>query len=101
MNISSKLCLLSNALFLQEYLKSVSERKDFRWCDLNNIAPSVIQNVEKTRKQILNQLIKSEVYQDWDEANKNSQSWTVVKAAITAGLYPNIVKKENSKFRSE
>lgn len=89
-------------LFIQEYLKSVSERNEFRWCDLNNIAQSVIQNVEHTRKQILNQLIKSEVYdKNWADANKNSCNWTVVRVAITAGLYPNIVKKENSKFRSE
>lgn len=82
-------------------MNSVSERKDYSWCDQNNIALAVIKQVQSTRKQIMNQLIKSEFYsQDWNEVNKNSSNWAVIKAAITAGLYPNILKKENEKFKS-
>lgn len=83
-------------------MKAVSQGRESDWCNQNHIALPVIELVEKTRYHLLMELIKSEVYsQNWNEANKNSENWAVIKAAITAGLYPNVLKKEDSKYKSE
>ena len=50
-----------------------------------------------TRTQLLGQLrasgfVKARGSGDIRDLNTNSENWAVVKAALTAGLYPNLIR---------
>jgi len=58
--------------------------------------------VNGLRAQILGQLKASRVFRDQREVNTNSTNWAVVKAALTAGHYPNLARidKEQGQIKT-
>lgn len=60
------------------------------------------------RSQLLGQLrasgfVRTRGGSDMHELNMNSDNWAVIKAALTAGLYPNLarVDRSTSKLRTQ
>jgi HrpA-like RNA helicase len=85
--------------------KSGWERK---FCAQNQISPSAMDMIHGMRRQILGQLQSSRFVPhsgqglNLRELNVNSNHWSVVKAALTAGSYPNIARfdTEGSQLRT-
>lgn len=77
------------------------------FCEKNFISSAVMEMVVGIRTQLLGQLrasgfVKARGSGDIRDLNTNSENWAVVKAALTAGLYPNIIRvdKEHSQLRT-
>ncbi|XP_058802903.1 3'-5' RNA helicase YTHDC2-like [Phymastichus coffea] len=67
------------------------------FCEKNFISAAVMEMVVGMRTQLLGQLrasgfVKTRGSGDIRDLNSNSENWAVVKAALTAGLYPNLIR---------
>lgn len=70
---------------------------DRRFCERNYISVPTMEMIMCYRMQILGQLraagfVRNRAPGDIRELNMNSNNWAVVKAALAAGLYPNIAR---------
>ncbi|XP_015596401.1 probable ATP-dependent RNA helicase YTHDC2 [Cephus cinctus] len=78
------------------------------FCEKNFISSAVMEMVVGMRTQLLGQLrasgfVRARGSGDIRDLNSNSESWPVVKAALTAGLYPNLIRvdREHSHLRTQ
>ena len=67
------------------------------FCEKNFVSAAVMEMVVGMRTQLLGQLrasgfVKARGSGDIRDLNSNSENWAVVKAALTAGLYPNLIR---------
>ncbi|XP_063990992.1 3'-5' RNA helicase YTHDC2-like [Diachasmimorpha longicaudata] len=68
-----------------------------KFCEKNFISSAVMEMITGMRSQLLGQLrasgfVKARGSGDIRDLNWNSENWGVVKAALTAGLYPNLMR---------
>ncbi|XP_014486716.1 PREDICTED: probable ATP-dependent RNA helicase YTHDC2 [Dinoponera quadriceps] len=71
--------------------------KERAFCEKNFISAPVMEMVVGMRTQLLGQLrasgfVRARSPSDIRDLNSNSENWAVVKAALTAGLYPNLIR---------
>lgn len=78
-----------------------------QFCEQNFISGAVMEMIVGMRTQLLGQLrasgfVRAKGSGDIRDLNINSESWAVVKAALTAGLYPNLIRvdREHSHLRT-
>lgn len=78
------------------------------FCEKNFISAATMEMVTGTRAQLLAQLrasgfVRSRPPGDIRDLNSNSENWAVVKAALCAGLYPNLarVDREQAVLRTK
>ncbi|GAB0091162.1 RNA helicase [Sergentomyia squamirostris] len=82
---------------------STSSREFLRqFCEENFLNCGAMQTIFGVRSQILMHLektgmIESTMRESIDGLNENSQHWPVVKACIVAGVYPNVIRREQTK----
>lgn len=81
--------------------------KERSFCEKNFISASVMEMIVGMRTQLLGQLrasgfVRARGAGDIRDLNTNSENWAVVKAALTAGLYPNLIRvdREHMKLRT-
>lgn len=72
-------------------------KRERMYCEKNFISSAVLEMVVGMRSQLLGQLrasgfVRSRGSGDIRDINTNSENWAVVKAALTAGLYPNLIR---------
>ncbi len=65
-------------------------RGERHFCNRNQVSPVILEIVDGMRNQILGQL-KNSGFMNSD-VNSNSREWSIVKAALTAGSYPNLAR---------
>ncbi|KZC13983.1 putative ATP-dependent RNA helicase YTHDC2 [Dufourea novaeangliae] len=82
--------------------------KERTFCEQNFISAAVMEMVVGMRTQLLGQLrasgfVRARGPGDIRDLNSNSENWAVVKAAITAGLYPNLMRvdREHMQLRTQ
>ena len=82
--------------------------KERIFCEQNFISAPVMEMVVGMRTQLLGQLrasgfIRARGPGDIRDLNSNSENWAVVKAALTAGLYPNVIRvdREHLQLRTQ
>ncbi|XP_071858934.1 3'-5' RNA helicase YTHDC2 isoform X1 [Bombus fervidus] len=82
--------------------------KERTFCEQNFISAAVMEMVVGMRTQLLGQLrasgfVRARGPGDIRDLNSNSENWAVVKAALTAGLYPNLIRldREHLQLRTQ
>ncbi|XP_012273815.1 probable ATP-dependent RNA helicase YTHDC2 [Orussus abietinus] len=92
----------------QSWQSSRANGLERNFCEKNYISAPVMEMIVGMRTQLLGQLrasgfVKSRGSGDIRDLNSNSESWAVVKAALTAGLYPNLIRvdREHSQLRTQ
>ncbi|XP_059486786.1 3'-5' RNA helicase YTHDC2-like [Neocloeon triangulifer] len=86
--------------FLRAFLlwqESRSKNRERRFCEQHFISHAVLEMVTGLRSQLLGQLrasgfVRTRGGGDLHELNQFSDNWAVIKAALTAGLYPNLAR---------
>lgn len=78
------------------------------FCEKYFISAPVMEMVIGMRTQLLGQLrasgfVRARGSGDMRDLNSNSENWAIVKAALTAGLYPNLMRvdREHSQLRTQ
>ncbi|XP_057341325.1 3'-5' RNA helicase YTHDC2-like isoform X2 [Microplitis mediator] len=79
-----------------------------QFCEKNFISSAVMEMIVGMRTQMLGQLrasgfVRARGTGDIRDINLNSENWAVVKAALTAGLYPNLIRvdREYGQLRTQ
>ncbi|XP_015112250.1 3'-5' RNA helicase YTHDC2 [Diachasma alloeum] len=79
-----------------------------KFCEKNFISSAVMEMITGMRSQLLGQLrasgfVRARGTGDIKDLNWNSENWAVVKAALTAGLYPNLIRvdREHGQLRTQ
>ena len=82
--------------------------KERTFCEQNFISAAVMEMVVGMRTQLLGQLrasgfVRARWPGDIRDLNSNSENWAVVKAALTAGSYPNLMRvdREHMQLRTQ
>ncbi|XP_076377020.1 3'-5' RNA helicase YTHDC2 [Megalopta genalis] len=82
--------------------------KERLFCEQNFISAAVMEMVLGMRTQLLGQLrasgfVRARGPGDIRDLNSNSENWAVVKAALAAGLYPNLIRvdREHLQLRTQ
>ncbi|KAG7197988.1 hypothetical protein KM043_016214 [Ampulex compressa] len=82
--------------------------KERSFCEKNYISAAVMEMIVGMRTQLLGQLrasgfVRARGSGDIRDLNSNSENWAVVKAALTAGLYPNLIRvdREHMQLRTQ
>ncbi|XP_062370044.1 3'-5' RNA helicase YTHDC2-like isoform X3 [Cinclus cinclus] len=81
---------------LQAWQKARSDGWERAFCEKNFLSQATMQIIVGMRTQLLGQLRASGFVRarggiDIRDVNANSENWAVVKAALVAGMYPNLV----------
>jgi len=81
----------------QEWQVARSDGKEKKWCKNNMVSASTMEMIVGMRHQVLAQLrasgfVKARGSGDIRDINVNSDNWSLVKACLVAGLYPNLVR---------
>ncbi|PSN46949.1 putative ATP-dependent RNA helicase YTHDC2 [Blattella germanica] len=78
------------------------------FCDKHFISAATMEMVVAMRTQLLGQLrasgfVRARGGLDIRDLNTNSENWAVVKAALCAGMYPNLIRvdRENMQLRTQ
>ncbi|NXI22721.1 YTDC2 helicase, partial [Sterrhoptilus dennistouni] len=79
----------------QAWQKARSDGWERAFCEKNFLSQATMQIIVGMRTQLLGQLrasgfIKARGGADIRDVNANSENWAVVKAALVAGMYPNL-----------
>lgn len=69
---------------------------EWKFCEENFINQIFMERAKGVRGQILSYLQSSGLVTKTDEIDSNSQNWPVIKACLSAGLYPNIARVDRS-----
>lgn len=74
------------------------------FCEKHFISSAVMEMVVGMRTQLLGQLrasgfVRARGPGDIRDLNTNSENWAVIKAALTAGLYPNVIRVDREHFQ--
>lgn len=80
----------------QAWQKARSDGWERAFCEKNFLSQATMQIIAGMRTQLLGQLrasgfIRARGGADIRDVNANSENWAVVKAALVAGMYPNLV----------
>ncbi|XP_072310125.1 3'-5' RNA helicase YTHDC2 isoform X2 [Eucyclogobius newberryi] len=91
----------------QAWQKARSEGWERSFCEKNFLSQATMEMILGMRSQLLGQLraigfVRARGGSDIRDVNLNSENWAVVKAALVAGMYPNLVhiNKETSLMSS-
>lgn len=81
----------------QAWQSSRSSGREVSFCQKNYISSATMEQVMSLRAQLLGQLrasgfVRAKGGGDIRDLNTNAENWAVVKAALTAGFYPNIAR---------
>lgn len=95
----------------QEWQQARTEKRERSWCRQNQVSNTTMEMVVGIRNQVLAQLrasgfVRARGSGDIKSININSNNWSIVKACLMAGLYPNIIRVdkeggESSVLRTE
>ncbi|CAL9682575.1 unnamed protein product [Knipowitschia caucasica] len=92
----------------QAWQKARSEGWERSFCEKNFLSQATMDMILGMRTQLLGQLraigfVRARGGSDIRDVNLNSENWAVVKAALVAGMYPNLVhiNKETSLMSSK
>ncbi|XP_036258923.1 3'-5' RNA helicase YTHDC2 isoform X1 [Molothrus ater] len=80
----------------QAWQKARSDGWERAFCEKNFLSQATMQIIVGMRTQLLGQLrasgfVRARAGADIRDVNANSENWAVVKAALVAGMYPNLV----------
>ncbi|KAM3599571.1 uncharacterized protein V6R79_008146 [Siganus canaliculatus] len=80
----------------QAWQKARSDGWERSFCEKNFLSPATMEMILGMRTQLLGQLralgfVRARGGSDIRDVNLNSENWAVVKAALVAGMYPNLV----------
>ena len=89
----------------QDWQQARAEQRERSWCRDNQVSNTTMEMVAGIRNQVLAQLrasgfVKSRGPGDIKSINQNSNNWSLVKACLVSGLYPNIVRVDREEGRS-
>jgi len=89
----------------QEWQRAQKDNNHFEFARMNGIEMATMDMIVAMRSKVLGQLrasgfVRTRQPNDIKELNQNSENWAVVKAALCAGQYPNILNKD-SEFKGE
>ena len=88
----------------QQWLKAQSEGWEKKFCAKNFVSSATMEMIYGIKGQVLAQLkgmgfIKPRgPYGDIKDCNLNSDNWGVVKAAVVAGMYPNLIRVDREQL---
>ncbi|XP_046399834.1 3'-5' RNA helicase YTHDC2-like isoform X2 [Ischnura elegans] len=92
----------------QVWQQARSLGRDQVFCEKNLISSSTMEMVVALRSRLLGQLrasgfVRARGGGDIRDLNTNSEQWAVVKAALCAGLYPNLIRvdREHCQLRTQ
>lgn len=92
----------------QVWQQAKSLGRDTVFCEKNLISASTMEMVVALRSRLLGQLrasgfVRARGGGDIRDLNTNSEQWAVVKAALCAGLYPNLIRvdREHCQLRTQ
>ncbi|KAK2151127.1 hypothetical protein LSH36_375g06007 [Paralvinella palmiformis] len=88
----------------QSWQKAVTEGWERPFCDKNFLSAATLEMIVGTRTQLLGHLRASGFVRarggcDIRDLNSNSENWAVVKAALCAGLYPNVIRVDRDSMQ--
>ena len=88
----------------QEWQLARVEQRERRWCREHQVSNTTMEMVAGIRNQVLAQLrasgfVKARGPGDIKSINVNSNNWSLVKACLMSGLYPNIVRVDKEEGR--
>lgn len=78
-----------------------SKTFDCIFCEKNFVGPGTLELVSIFRVRLVGHLRSLKIFQSVGSIsllNENSNSWSIIKACITAGVYPNVMKFDDDKF---
>ncbi|XP_026778235.2 3'-5' RNA helicase YTHDC2 isoform X2 [Pangasianodon hypophthalmus] len=80
----------------QAWQKARSDGWERSFCEKNFLSQATMEIIIRMRTQLLGQLraigfVRARGCSDIRDVNLNSENWAVVKAALVAGMYPNLV----------
>ncbi|XP_028318300.1 3'-5' RNA helicase YTHDC2-like isoform X2 [Gouania willdenowi] len=83
----------------QAWQKACSEGGERSFCEKNFLCQATLEMILSMRTQLLGQLraigfVRASGGCDIRDVNLNSNNWAVVKAALVAGMYPNLINLE-------
>ncbi|ESO89626.1 hypothetical protein LOTGIDRAFT_124894 [Lottia gigantea] len=86
----------------QAWQKARTEGWERGFCEKNYLSSACMEMIVGMRTQLLGQLrasgfVRARGGGDIRDLNTNSENWAIVKAALCAGMYPNLVKVNRSK----
>lgn len=89
----------------QEWQQAKAEQRERSWCRDNQVSNTTMEMVAGIRNQVLAQLrasgfVKARGPGDIKSININSSNWSLVKACLVSGLYPNIARVDKEEGRS-
>lgn len=81
----------------QSWNEARANNRDRQFCRDNCISNGTMQMIFGVRAQLLSHLRSSDLIRhsgsgNIEELNMNSKCWAIVKAALTAGMYPNVCR---------
>ncbi|XP_048505988.1 3'-5' RNA helicase YTHDC2-like isoform X2 [Athalia rosae] len=81
----------------QSWQTARASGRERQFCEKNFISAATMEMVVGMRTQLLGQLrasgfVRARGPGDIRDLNTNSENWAIVKAALTAGLYPNLIR---------
>ncbi|KAM4527615.1 3'-5' RNA helicase YTHDC2 isoform 2-T3 [Odontesthes bonariensis] len=87
----------------QGWQKARSDGWERSFCQKNFLSQATLDMILGMRTQLLGQLraigfVRARGGSDIRDVNLNSENWAVVKAALVAGMYPNLVHVDNETF---
>ncbi|KFM65505.1 putative ATP-dependent RNA helicase YTHDC2, partial [Stegodyphus mimosarum] len=86
----------------QAWQKAKAEGHEHSFCSRNFLSAATMEMIVGMRSQLLGQLrasgfVKARGTGDIRDLNSNSEIWAVVKAALCAGTYPNLIRVDRDR----
>ncbi|KAF5909510.1 putative ATP-dependent RNA helicase YTHDC2 isoform X1, partial [Clarias magur] len=86
----------------QAWQKAHSDGWERSFCEKNFLSQATMEIIIKMRTHLLGQLraigfVRARGCSDIRDVNLNSENWAVVKAALVAGMYPNLIHMDKDK----
>ncbi|XP_044006337.1 3'-5' RNA helicase YTHDC2-like [Aphidius gifuensis] len=92
----------------QAWQQARSSGRERQFCEKNFISSAVMEMIVGMRSQLLGQLrasgfVRARGSGDIRDLNCNSENWSIVKACLAAGLYPNLIRvdRDFSQMRTQ
>lgn len=90
----------------QAWQKARSDGWERAFCEKNFLSQATMEIIVSMRTQLLGQLratgfVRARGGGDIRDVNQNSENWAVVKAALVAGMYPNLIHRDGLSLSGE
>ncbi|XP_056313163.1 3'-5' RNA helicase YTHDC2 [Danio aesculapii] len=90
----------------QAWQKARSDGWERAFCEKNFLSQATMEIIVSMRTQLLGQLratgfVRARGVGDIRDVNQNSENWAVVKAALVAGMYPNLIHRDGLSLSGE